>query len=334
MSTQQRLKAQKRKEQNKVKEALVKEKKTLDDIKNQAKYFDKFLFELVEKMAIAFPDVVDEFIVSEFKEAFEDIVNDNMNEYKRIIDVRSKSPLIKYILQYYNNIKGIKEQLEKRNYEIFEMGKRTDFNAPVNVLYNCDIDFYKLWELEDMNDGTRNIIFTYLYQMIIFAEKIIKHFDVSEENRRMVNEMKHEREARKKMFKSKVNELVGQENDTINTIVEDVYGEFEKKKQYFKPGQLNHKKIMELFKTVHSNLTDKYEQGNINEDEIQSTAESLFDNIMNNTENDDMMKNMGDLMKMMNDTGMGDLMGGMPDMDMNKVKEFMDKKENPFKKDK
>jgi len=332
MSTQQKLKAQKRKEQLKVKEALNKEKKTLEDVRNTVKYFYKFFFELVDKMATAFPDIVDEYIVNEFKELFVDIKEEDYSKYVKINDFRSKSASVKYILQYFNNIKAIKEQLELRNFEIFEMGKRTDYDGPVNVLYNCEIDFYKLWDLDDMNDGTRNIIFTYLNQMVQLSEKLIGYFEVSDKNRLMVNAMKNEREVRKKMFKSKVNELVGQENETINTIVDDVFGEFEKKKQYLKPGQINHKKIMELFKTVHSNLTDKYEQGNIDEDEIQSTAESLFDNIMNNNDNDEMMKGMGDLMGMMKDTGMGDLMGGMPDMDMDKVKEFMDKKENPFRK--
>lgn len=297
------------------------------EVKSNMNYFKKFLFELIEKLAVVFPDHVDEYIITQLKESFEDIKNDDSELYQATKEVRSKSPLAKYMVKFYNNLYDIKNQINDKILEIFDTGKRIDYNGPINVLYNCEIDFYKLWELEDIDINTKQIIFTYLRLMIQNAEKLISHFEISDKNRQMVESLQTNRNFRKKELKKKIAEMVGGSNQTVDTIVDDVLLEFDKRKSHFKPGNTNPKKIMELVKSVHSNLTARYEEGGLDEDEIAETAEKMFDNIMKNN-TDDMKDNLGDIVEMMKQTGLGG------DVDIEKVREFVDKGENPFRQQK
>lgn len=287
--------------------------------KKNISYFQKYLIEFIIKLSQAFPEMIDEINMKNITSTLKPIKEDTLVKYKSINDLK-KSAVFKYMADYLNHVYSAIDAIKERKLDLFDAEARPKYGISKKPLVNLDIDFVKLWKSENITDALKTTVLTYLGLMATISLETVKLFEVSEPNKKAIKQKKVMRDHRQKEMKSKIYELLGAagQNNSIDVVIDDILGEFDKSKEHMKAGSADPDKMTDMIKNLYTKLTDKYEDGKLDEKELVDSSKNLFKNVMNNKDLN-LKDSLGDIVNMMktedNDTNiLADMMkqAGMP----------------------
>lgn len=301
-------------------------------------YFQKYLMEFILKLSQAFPERIDETNMESIMATLKPIKEDNVEKYRNLQDLK-RSPVFKYMARYLNHILNSREHIRARKLDLFEKEKRAEYKISKKPLIDLDIDFTELWQSQHITDQLKTTILTYLGLMVTISSEAVGLFDVSSKNKTAIAKQKAVRQYKRKEMKNKIYDLLGEggKNSSINVVIDDILEEFEKSKRHLQAGQADPQKLTGMIKNLYGKLTDKYEEGQLDEKELVFSSKTLFSNVMNN-DDINLRESLGNVMNLMktedNDENiLKEMMNqaGMPDgMDFESIAEKMQSGENPF----
>ncbi len=306
--------------------------------KKSISYFQKYLLEFIIKLSQAFPEMIDETNMKSIMETLRPIKDDTLAGYKGINDLK-KSVVFKYMAGYLNHVYPAIDALKERKLDLFDPEARIGYGISKKPLVNLEIDFVEIWKSKNITDQLKTVILTYLGLMATISVETVDLFKVSEQNKHAITQRKTVRQYRRKEMKSIIYNLLGEngKNASIDVVIDDILGEFEKSKEHLQAGNADPQKLTQMIQNLYGKLTDKYEDGKLDEKELVNSSKNLFQNVMNN-EDLNLKKNLDSAINMMkaedNDENiLKEMMqqAGMPEgMDFSNIAEQLQSGDNPF----
>lgn len=303
--------------------------------RKNVKYFQKYMTEFVLKLSQSFPECFDETNMKGIMYTLTPIKDDEIGQYKNINELKG-SPVFKYMVKFLNHNFASMQYVQERKLDLFDKKSRSTYGISKTPLTDIDIDFVRLWYSDHITDQLKATVLTYLGLLLTISSESVSLFEVSNKNKGVIMRQKAVRQYRHKEIKKKVYDLLGEggKNNSINIVVDDILEEFERSKKDILEGQTDPQKLSNMIKGLYGKLTDKYEEGKLDEKELVSSSKNLFSNIMNN-DDINLRDNLGQVMELIKseDNALQEMMqqAGLPaDMDLRDLTAQFGKGENPF----
>lgn len=264
--------------------------------------FNKCLLDLITKLTEWAPEQFNEVNEKPIAERLEPISKESnsINDIKTFAGLK-KIKTFEYLLNFNNNINGVvRESIIKKDVEVFDADKKKKYKPPINIMWGMDINFAKIWENNRVTKEIKNKILTYLCILLKLCKNTIPLFKITKEQRRNINKRKKVKNVKKEEIRKKIFELIGKEgeNNSINIVVDDILGKFDDLKKTFTAETINQDDVQKQIKTIYDGLINKYETGEIDEDELVQSSKVLFNNVMEN-DDENLKENIGGIMDMM-----------------------------------
>ena len=308
--------------------------------KKSISYFQKYLLEFIVKLSQAFPEMIDETNMKSIMATLKPIKEDSLDKYVSLNDLK-KSAVFKYMVGYLDHVFPAIGALKEKKLDLFDQEKRAEYGISKKPLVDLNIDFVDIWKSEYITDQLKTVVLTYLGLMATISFDTVELFKVSSKNKQAITQRKAVRQFKHKEMKGKIYDLLGEagKNASIDVVIDDILSEFDKSKHHLQAGNADPQKLTAMIQNLYGKLTDKYEDGKLDEKELVDSSKNLFKNVMNN-EDLNLKENLGSVINMMkaedNDTNiLKEMMqsAGVPDgVDLSNIAEQLKNNDNPFEK--
>jgi len=294
---------------------------------NKVKFFHRLLFEFIDKLGKAFPDVIDDVNLKTIISTIDPILKDPVAEYTTDDELKKKSTTFKYMIQYYDNINHIATEIAAQNHEIMTDIKK--YKTPKLLLVDIDIDFIKLWSNKKITDDTKTSILTYLKLMNGAVEGVIDEYKISNKSKKLILRNRIINYKLQTEIKKKIYEVIGEDgrNDTVDKMIDEIIKSVQKSKHLFEKGKITPEKMQTIMGGLHKKMMDKYEQGELDNGDLIKTFKSLMKNLLSNKEGN-LRDSIGSVMELLKSTGNEEMMGlideNMTEEDLRKKFEEID----------
>jgi hypothetical protein len=272
----------------------------------KVKFFNRILFEFIEKLGKAFPDIIDDVNVKTIIATLDPIKNDAFDTFTSDDILKQKSNTFKYMIQFYDNLTDITQEILDRNIEILNDFKT--FKTPSRLLVDIDIDFIKL--CKKTSDDNKKIILTYLQLLVSSADDIIKNYKFSNKSRKLILRNRVINLKMQTALRKKIYEVIGEDgkNATTDLMIDEIITTIQKSKHLFTKGGVTQEKIQNIMSGLHKKMVDKYEHGELSETDLKQTFKSLMKNILTNKDGN-IRESIGSVIEMMKATGNDEMLG-------------------------
>ena len=273
----------------------------------KVKFFHRLLFEFIDKLGKAFPETIDEVNLKTIISTIDPILKDPLDNYKDDEELKKKSATFKYMIQFHDNISGVAKQITEKNFEVLDDIKK--YKTPRRLLVDIDIDFIKLWNNKKATDETKGVILTYLGLMNSAVESIIESYKISNKSKKLILRNRIINLKMQTELKKKIYEVIGEDgrNETVDKMIDEIIKSIQKSKHLFEKGNITPEKMQNIMGGLHKKMMDKYEQGELDEEDLKSTFKSLMKNILRNKDGN-LKESIGSVMEMLKATGNEEMM--------------------------
>lgn len=270
----------------------------------KVKSFNRILFEFIDKLSRAFPETIDETNLKTIIATLDPLKKDKCIMPENDETEIKKSATFHYMIQFYDHISKIAEHLIAKNEDIFNETQKKKYKTPKLILVDIDIDLHKLWKHKDITDETKKIIMTYLSLLTTIAEGLINEYKISNKAKKQILRNKIVNAKFQNELKKKIYDIIGKDgkNETVDKMIDEILSSVQKNKHMFSKGQITPEKLQNMMGGLHKKMMDKYEQGELDENDLKSTFKSLMKNILGNKDVN-LKESIGSVMEMMKATG-------------------------------
>ena len=263
-------------------------------------YFLRYISEFTKELKKTFTDFND--IIHEFRKELGKY-KDELKNVKTIEDIEN-TKFHQYIKDFMNNISP--------NQIIYIKGNDLSFlenEKNIYFIYKLDVDFYELWNLENISENQKDVIIKYLNILLSYGVNVLENNqeDPSDNYDQAQNTMK-EMFGNNKVISSMVDDIVGSMKSELGD--QDIENLDEKDLMSTLLGN-NGDKLFKIINKTQNNVKKKMRSGELSKEDMMNSSEEMMKNMMNKIGGDNPeMKDMMDGLesgKMPNIPGMPDL---------------------------
>jgi len=149
---------------------------------------------------------------------------------------------------------------------------------------------------------------TYFGLMNSAVESIIESYKLSNKSKKLILRNRIINIKLQTEIKKKIYEVIGEagRNETIDKMIDEIIKSIQKSKHLFEKGNITPEKMQTIMGGLHKKMMDKYEQGELNEEDLKNTFKSLMKNILGNKDVN-LKDSIGSVMEMLKSTGNEDM---------------------------
>ena len=302
--------------------------KALKHAVNFQNFLKKFIEQLVKTYPFEFETNIKK-VISELKK----ITDEDMNQYKDKNQLK-KSHTFQYVIKYLHNLIEVKEEIENKNIEVFNSE-----NFPSDVFLDIPIDLYNIIQHEKITKDQKEVILVHINLLMKCSEEAAKLFELTSRQKKEQKVRKVYRNHMRDKMRDHIYSILGPDgrNSSMESIVEEILNELEKKRKAIQTGQMGPAQIKDMVMKLHKKFEKKHEQREITTEELYKSTKVLIKNLMGNKDLN-MKEGFKDILSNMNIGGIPEdmlknMMGEISNMDENTTPEQFEETLKKYAKD-